>query len=77
VELGTTGILGAAGIVLVLPLFFPSRWRRPASGGGGEDDPIEATTVISPSSTTLIAGMGSNAWKSVTSENPRLDEPGW
>ena len=24
--LGTTGILGAAGVILVMPLFFPSRW---------------------------------------------------
>ena len=29
--LGTTGILGAAGVVLVMPLFFPSRWLRPGS----------------------------------------------
>jgi hypothetical protein len=76
--LGTTGILGAAGIVLVLPLFFPSRWRRPAVGGvGGEDDPIEATAVTPPSSTGLIAGMGSSTWQSLTAENPRLDDPGW
>jgi hypothetical protein len=41
--LGTTGILGAAGVVLVMPLFFPSRWRRPAGPDvGREDDPIEA-----------------------------------
>ena len=52
--LGTTGILGAAGVVLVMPLFFPSRWRRPATGDagaddiGGEDEPIEATMVTSP-----------------------------
>jgi hypothetical protein len=81
--LGTTGILGAAGVVLVMPLFFPSRWRRLAGddvGGedvGGEDDPIEATTAISPSSTGLITGMGSSTWKSLTSENPKLGSPGW
>ena len=75
--LGTTGILAAAGIVLVMPLFIPSRWRRPtAYDAGGEDNPIEATTVTSPSSTGLFAGMGSSAWKSVTSENPKLGDPG-
>ena len=76
--LGTTGILGAAGVVLVMPLFFPSRWRRPAGDvASDEADPIEATTVISPSSTGLIAGVGSSTWKSLTSENPKLDDPGW
>jgi hypothetical protein len=79
--LGTTGILGAAGIVLVMPLFIPSRWRRPAGddagseNAGGEDNPIEATTVTSPSGTGLFAGVGSSTWKSLTSENPKLDDP--
>jgi len=76
--LGTTGILGAAGVVLVMPLFFPSRWRRPVSDeAGGDDDPIEATTVISPPRTGLVAGMGSSAWESLTSENPKLGDSGW
>jgi hypothetical protein len=76
--LGTTGILGAAGVVLVMPLFFPSRWRRPVSDDAdGEDDPIEATMVTSPSRTGLTAGMGSSAWESLTSQNPKLDDPGW
>lgn len=30
VALGMNGVLGAAGLVLVVPLFVPSRWRRPA-----------------------------------------------
>ncbi|HUN37133.1 MAG TPA: hypothetical protein VMU95_34475 [Trebonia sp.] len=74
--LGSTGLLGAAGIVLVLPLFFPSRWRRqPASVDAvDEDEPIEATMVTSPSSTGLIAGMGSSTWQSLTAENPRLGD---
>ena len=77
-DLVATGILGAAGVALVLPLFFPSRWRRPAIDGAGvEDDLIEATAVTSPSSTGLIVGMGSSTWQSLTSENPKLDEPGW
>jgi hypothetical protein len=75
--LGTTGILGAAGVVLVMPLFFPSRWRREAGDNAVGDDPIEATTVISPSSTGLIAGIGSNTWDSLTAENPKLGDPDW
>jgi hypothetical protein len=76
--LGSTGILGAAGVVLVMPLFFPSRWRRPAPESVDvDDDLIEATTVTSPSRTGLVAGMGSSAWDSLTSENPKLDDTGW
>ena len=80
--LGSTGILGAAGVVLVMPLFFPSRWYRPAPvdvDGDGEDadDVIEATTVTSPLSTGLVAGMGGSAWESLTSGNQKLDDPGW
>ena len=76
--LGTTGILGAAGVVLVMPLFFPSRWRRPVIDDADvEDDPIEATMVVSPQRTGLVAGMGSSAWDSLTSENPKLDDSGW
>jgi hypothetical protein len=75
--LGSTGILGAAGVVLVMPLFVPSRWRRPAPVDFDPDDPIEATAVTSPSRTGLVAGMGSSAWESMTSENTRLDDPDW
>jgi hypothetical protein len=75
--LGTTGILGAAGVVLVMPLFFPSRWRRPVIDDADvEDDLIEATSVTSPR-TGLVAGMGSSAWESLTSENPKLDDSPW
>jgi hypothetical protein len=85
--LGTTGILGAVGVVLVMPLFFPSRWIRRApvavavngadADADEDDDLIEATTVVSPPRTGLVAGMGSSAWESLTSENRRLDEPPW
>ena len=43
----------------------------------GEDDLIEATTVTLPSRSGLVAGMGSSAWESLTSENQKLDDPGW
>ncbi|HEX4092862.1 MAG TPA: hypothetical protein VHZ33_29445 [Trebonia sp.] len=82
--LGTTGILGAAGVVLVMPLFFPSRWRRSVNANvntnvntEAEDDLIEATSVTTPGRTGLVAGMGSSAWESLTSENTKLNDPDW
>jgi hypothetical protein len=76
--LGSTGILGAAGVVLVMPLFFPSRWRRPVIDDVDvEDDLVEATSVTSPARTGLVAGMGSSAWESLTSENPKLGDSDW
>jgi hypothetical protein len=60
-----------------MPLFFPSRWRRPViDDADGEDDPIEATSVTTPR-TGLVAGMGSSAWESLTSENPKLGDSDW
>jgi hypothetical protein len=35
------GLLGAAGLVLVVPLFVPSRWRRPSAVRGGRAAPAE------------------------------------
>ena len=76
--LGGAGVLGAAGVVLVMPLLFPSRWRRPViDDADGEDDLIEATTVTSPARTGLTAGMGSSAWEALTSQNTKLDDPDW
>jgi hypothetical protein len=66
--LGTTGILGAAGIVLVMPLFLPSRWRRsPADDDDYDDsviDVIEATSITAPSKGALIPGD----WKTISSK---------
>jgi hypothetical protein len=75
--LGTTGILGAAGIVLVMPLFFPSRWRRsPADDDDYDDsvvDVIEATSVTAPSQGAMVPGD----WKTVSSEPTRpVGRPG-
>jgi hypothetical protein len=41
------GVLAAAGLALVVPLFIPSRWRgRPAiAGDAGADQVIEPTTI--------------------------------
>src|SRR5215469_9842380 len=39
--LGTTGILGAAGIVLLMPLFIPSRWRSGLAEEDYDDGLIE------------------------------------
>ena len=33
--------------------------------------------MTSPSRTGLVAGMGSSAWESLTSENPKLGDNGW
>jgi hypothetical protein len=80
--LGTTGILGAAGIVLLMPLFVPSRWRR--SVAGNEDDydddgVLEATTVTAPSQSGIRA---TGEWKATpaTATQPVArpkDADGW
>jgi hypothetical protein len=46
------GALGAAGIALIVPLFVPSRWRRPSAPA----DPIENSALLSdfdPTATTI------------------------
>jgi hypothetical protein len=74
--LGTTAILGAAGIVLVMPLFLPSRWRRsPADGDDYDDsviDVIEATNVTAPSRSPIPGD-----WKPISSEPTQtMTQPG-
>lgn len=66
--LGTTGILGAAGIVLVMPLFVPSRWRSSLAEEEDEYDDglIEATSVTSPSPGAVLTGD----WKTTTTVEP-------
>lgn len=79
--LGTTGILGAAGIVFLMPLFVPSRWRRIPDDEDDEYDDglIEATSVTSPSPGALPAGD----WKTTTIIEPTRaarkpgDPAGW
>ena len=81
-ELGTTGILGAVGIALVMPLFFPSRWRRPVTVDDDYDEAgaavLEPTTVTGP----VRTGAGSSAWKAISGEATQTmmkpgDAPDW
>jgi hypothetical protein len=76
--LGTTGILGAAGIVLVMPLFMPSRWRRLEGDDDWDDDVLEATSVTTPSR----SGPSTGSWKTISIEPTRPvvgpgDAEGW
>ena len=76
--MGVSGVLGAAGIVLAMPLFVPSRWKRLLidEDAGYDDDAIEATSVTSPSrGTGLLAGSGSGAWKSLTEPTQPAGRP--
>ncbi len=42
------GVLAAAGLAMIVPLFIPSRWRRPAAAAAGQDtDVIEGTPLTS------------------------------
>jgi hypothetical protein len=70
--LGTTGILGAAGIVLMMPMFLPSRWRSPAEEDGYEDDVIEAISVTSPSKVAVVPGD----WKTISTGPQTIARPG-
>jgi hypothetical protein len=66
--MGLSGVLGAAGIVLVMPLFLPSRWRRRLAGDDDYDDaPIEATSVTNPSR----AGLLTSEWRTIPNEPPK------
>jgi hypothetical protein len=75
----TSGLGAMADVALLigLPLFSPSRWRRPAGADAyGEQGLIAATTGTSPTSTGLIADLDSGTWEPPTSENPKLGDPG-
>ena len=47
------GLLAAAGLALVVPLFVPSRWRSPARAAGYAD---ADTQVLEPTTISLIGG---------------------
>jgi len=78
VAMGFNGVLAAAGIALVIPLFIPSRWR------GGEviedyDDALEATSVSTPSRTVGLLGDWQSAGPTQTQPavNPGQPPEGW
>lgn len=48
------GVLAAAGLALIVPLFIPSRWRgRPAAAS--EADEMDAPQALEPTSVSLLA----------------------
>jgi hypothetical protein len=49
------GLLAAAGLALVVPLFIPSRWRARPSRAMGGTDADGATQVLEPTTISLIA----------------------
>jgi hypothetical protein len=66
------GLLAAAGAVLVVPLFVPSRWRSPASRAGQADPSGAGRYPASESTTTLLA----DEWdRTATYPNLNTDPP--
>lgn len=60
------GVLAAAGLALVVPLFIPSRWRgRP--GAMTPEEARDATQVLEPTTVSLI---GNDEWPQVTPYPP-------
>lgn len=56
------GVLAAAGLALIVPLFIPSRWRgRP--GAMTPEEARDATQVLEPTTISLI---GNDEWPQVT-----------
>jgi hypothetical protein len=50
------GVLAAAGLALVVPLFIPSRWRRrPAGLAAGTAGATDDTQVLEPTNISLLA----------------------
>lgn len=49
------GVLAAAGLALVVPLFIPSRWRRRPAGRAGLVTGDDDTQVLEPTNISLLA----------------------
>jgi hypothetical protein len=64
------GVLAAAGLALVVPLFIPSRWRRRPAGVLSDD--ASADQVIEPTTISLLAN---DDWTTQTAPH-WTDEPG-
>lgn len=54
------GLLGAAGLAMIVPLFVPSRWRRP-SRVSGYAPPGESTVGLDPTIADFTAPSGGNS----------------
>jgi hypothetical protein len=66
------GLLAAAGVVLVVPLFVPSRWRSPTSPANQADQSGAGRYSPSESTTTLLA----DEWdRTATYPNLNADPP--
>jgi hypothetical protein len=56
--MGISGVLGLAGIVLLMPVFVPSRWKRAlVDSDEYADDTLEATSVTTPSWNSGSTGL--------------------
>jgi hypothetical protein len=61
--LGISGVLGLAGVVLLMPLFVPSRWKRgPLDDEDYADEALEATSVTTPSRNSVPGGKADEPW---------------
>ena len=66
--MGISGVLGLAGIVLLMPLFIPSRWKRDLLAEDEyADEALEATSVTTPSRGSgtgagLLPGKADDGW---------------
>ena len=57
------GVLAAAGLALVVPLFIPSRWRPRPDGHDPPRTARDATQVLEP---TTISLLGNDDWTTET-----------
>ena len=65
------GVLALAGLVLVIPLFVPSRWRRPAAAASPYITPADAYPDLVRTQTMAAGGTFMDDWAATTPQ-PRL-----
>jgi len=62
------GILGAAGLAMILPMFVPSRWRARQAAATGDGQPAgpelsdQPTTLLTPIRTTSLVPPAPSPW---------------
>jgi hypothetical protein len=60
------GILGAAGLVMIVPMFVPSRWRtrpaEPIEDAAGMDATDQPTTQLTPIRATTLVPLPPSPW---------------